>query len=31
MQISNEARDVLMTILQENEAKGIRVYFAGFG
>jgi Fe-S cluster assembly iron-binding protein IscA len=31
MQITNEARDVLKSVLQENNASGIRVYFAGYG
>ncbi|SEN80023.1 hypothetical protein SAMN05192533_12131 [Mesobacillus persicus] len=31
MQITNDARDFLQTLLNDREAKGIRVYFAGFG
>lgn len=29
MQISNDARDYLNTVLKENNANGIRVVFAG--
>ena len=31
MIITDQARDVLMQLFQEHEAKNIRVYFAGFG
>jgi hypothetical protein len=31
MNITDQARDVLKQLLQENDAKNIRVYFAGFG
>lgn len=31
MQITNEARDLLKQILEDKNASGIRVYFAGFG
>jgi hypothetical protein len=31
MLITNEARDVLKPLLQERNAKGIRVYFNGYG
>ena len=31
MQITDDARDVLKPLLQEKNAKGIRVYFAGYG
>jgi hypothetical protein len=30
MQITDEARDILKQIFAENNAKGIRVFFAGF-
>jgi hypothetical protein len=31
MNITDGAREVLNQLLQENNAKNIRVYFAGFG
>lgn len=31
MNITDQARDVLMQLFKEHEAKNIRVYFAGFG
>jgi hypothetical protein len=31
MNITNEARDLLKEILKEQNANGIRVYFAGYG
>ena len=31
MQITDEARDVLKPLLQDKNAKGIRVYFNGYG
>jgi Fe-S cluster assembly iron-binding protein IscA len=31
MQITNEAREQLKQILQDQNASGIRVYFNGFG
>jgi hypothetical protein len=31
MNITNEARESLKQILKEQNANGIRVYFAGFG
>jgi hypothetical protein len=31
MNITDEARDVLNQLLQENNANNIRVYFAGYG
>jgi hypothetical protein len=31
MNITDQAREVLNQLLQENNAKNIRVYFAGFG
>ena len=31
MQITNDAREVLKEVLKEQNAAGIRVYFAGFG
>lgn len=31
MQITNEARNLLKQILQDKDASGIRVYFAGYG
>lgn len=31
MIITDQARDVLNQLLQENNANNIRVYFAGFG
>lgn len=31
MQITNEARDQLKQVFAEQAAKGLRVYFAGFG
>lgn len=31
MQITNEARDQLKQVFAEQEANGLRVYFAGFG
>jgi hypothetical protein len=31
MNITNEARDILKPILNERNASGIRLYFAGYG
>jgi hypothetical protein len=31
MNITDQAREVLNQLLQENNANNIRVYFAGFG
>lgn len=31
MKITDEARDALKTLMQEKNATGLRVYFAGFG
>ena len=31
MQITDDARDMLKPLLQEKNAKGIRVYFNGYG
>ncbi|MYL21739.1 hypothetical protein GLW04_17710 [Halobacillus litoralis] len=31
MQITNEARDLLQQILEEEEAPGLRLFFAGYG
>jgi hypothetical protein len=31
MNITDQAREVLNQLLQENNAKNIRIYFAGFG
>jgi hypothetical protein len=31
MNITDQARDVLKQLFQENNANNIRVYFAGFG
>jgi hypothetical protein len=31
MNITDEARDVLVQLLQQNDAQNIRVYFAGYG
>lgn len=31
MNITDQARDVLKNMLQQHDAKNLRVYFAGFG
>lgn len=31
MNITDEARDLLKQVLRDQNAKGIRIYFAGFG
>lgn len=31
MNITDEARDLLKQVLRDQHAKGIRIYFAGFG
>ncbi len=31
MDITDRARDILQDILQQQNAEGIRLYFAGFG
>ena len=31
MQVSNEARDHLIPLLEDQNAKGIRLYFSGYG
>lgn len=31
MKITNEAKELIQSILTENNAEGIRVYFAGMG
>jgi hypothetical protein len=31
MKITDQARDILKQVFQEQNAEGIRVYFAGFG
>lgn len=31
MNITNEARELIQSVLTENNAEGIRVYFSGMG